>query len=831
MNAAAHPRLPLVWETGDLAGAAGPAASGPLLLELTTDELARRRDQGESWEGRSGPADSLLLGAVIAQLARYGAAADLPVRLSGEDHLITIEVGHQVTAEGASRLRSLRECAAAARAVLSGWQLGARFSVVIESDVQSRDVIYNFASCDNGRYRLTVRSATRPRGTASLDRIANHYASFFRAVVHSPDRLVADVSYLTTREVAALADLNNTWRSGAHESCIHHLVEAAASRDPAQTAVIQDGNRLTFGDLDQAAAALAVELLDAGITVGDRVGIIARRSIEFVVAAFAILRVGAAYVPLDSLLPVSRLKTLLGLSGASALLAEHDSLAAAAELTENCVTVPPYSQMRRLPRSALADSGVTGADLAYVIFTSGSTGEPKGVLLDHFGRTNMIADLNERFGLTSLDRTLVVSSPGFDMSVYDIFGTLAAGATVVLPDRGREYDVDHWARLIIDEEVTTWHSVPSALTLLLNIWPAGAAKDSRSALRLFLVGGDWIPASQPARVRAAFPLSRFYSLGGATEVSVDSVIHEVEPGQKATRPVPYGRPLANQSACVLDACGQAAGFDHPGELALGGAGVAWGYEGLPGLTASKFAPDPDAAKPGGRRYLTGDRARLRHDGQIELLGRLDQQVKIDGVRVELGEVQTALEADPLVREAAVLAARDANGRALSMVAFVVPAETGLVDLDALAASLLTRLEDRLPRAMLPARIEPLDALPVNANGKVNRLQLQVRASEQRAPRQPDRTRNHASGEFVAAVAETWAEVLGLDSSPSPAANFLALGGGSLAATQIILRLNRRFGADLTMRDVIGAGTVTSLAILVSERSGTGAESAIPRIKR
>jgi len=808
MNVLAHPYLPLVWEPG---GLAGPAASAPLVLAATGDER-------------------LLVAAVIAQLARYGAPADLMPQISAAGNL-TFGAARQGPEYAACRRRTLADCAATASSALRDWRPGTRFRVIVAADDHAREVAYEFAVGDHGQIQLAIRARNQPRGRAALDRLASHYASFLRALIRAPHQSIADVSYLTSAENAVLADLNDTQWPGAPRSCIHQLVEESVDRDPARLAAVQGASRLSYADLDQMATAQAAGLLDAGIAVGDRVGILARRSIEFIVAAFAVLKAGAAYVPLDPLLPASRLRSLYRTSAARLLLAEQDSAGTATGLTQNWLTVPPAAQMQRMPRSARPDRDITAADLAYVIFTSGSTGEAKGALLDHAGRTNMITDLNDRLGVTSRDRTLVVSSPGFDMSVYDIFGTLSAGATVVLPERGREYDVEHWARLILDERVTIWHSVPSALTLLLNVWSGCAGDEARPSLRMFLVGGDWIPVGQPARVRAAFPSSQFYSLGGATEVSVDSVIHQVEADAPATRAVPYGRPLRNQTTYVLDAFGRLAGIDQAGELALGGVGVGWGYEGQAGLTAGKFIPDPFGPRPGGRLYRTGDEARLRGDGRIELLGRLDQQVKVDGMRIELGEVQMALEADPLVHEAAVLAARDSAGRARYITAFVVPAEPDRRDPDALALALRARLEGQLPRATVPARIETLAALPLNANGKVDRRLLQARASRQDAL-EPQELPAAAPGDtFLAAVAGTWALVLGLDRGPPPEASFLALGGGSLAAMQIVLRLNRQFAADLTVRDVMGAETVAQLAELARARSGASTETTIPRQPR
>ncbi len=366
-----------------------------------------------------------------------------------------------------------------------------------------------------------------------------------------------------------------------------------------------------------------------------------------------------------------------------------------------------------------ADAGLPvtdPADLCYVIFTSGSTGRPKGALLDQRGRVNNFTDFNRRFRVGPGDAMISVSSLGFDMTSYDVIGTFMAGATLVLPDLARERDPAHWLDVMTTHRVTLWHSVPALLDMLLFA-AAELGVPALPDLRLVLLGGDWIPVDMADRLRALAPNAEVFSIGGTTEVSMDTMVHRIGEVDPSRPSVPYGRPMANQRAYVLDVDGHLAPVGVPGDLYFGGIGVAWGYTGPAALTAARFGPDPYAVTPGSRRYATGDLARYRSDGSLELLGRADLQVKIGGARIELGEVEVALRELPEV-SSAVAAARRVNG-VLSLVAYLVP-EPG-ADLD--PATVRRRLTGRLPAFMIPAVVVPLERIPLTPNGKVDRNRL------------------------------------------------------------------------------------------------------------
>src|SRR6185503_1776969 len=350
------------------------------------------------------------------------------------------------------------------------------------------------------------------------------------------------------------------------------------------------------------------------------------------------------------------------------------------------------------------ESGVGPADIAYVIYTSGSTGKPKGVVLDHRGRVNNFVDFNRRFNVSTGDALIALASLSFDMCAYDVFGILAAGATIVMPLAEEMQDAPAWARLMQKERVTIWHTAPAMLKMLVDHCESDPSLVPE-ALRLALLGGDWIPVTLPDRLRALVPEAKVVSMGGATECSMDSTIFEIEEVDPAWRSIPYGEPMANQRAYVLDEDHQPVPVLVPGELYLGGIGVGKGYFRRPELTAERFLDDPFWGVSGARMYRTGDLARWMEDGNLELLGRVDNQVKIRGFRIELGEIEARLRAHPAVREGVVVARADASGEK-RLVAYYVPrAQSELGEArfaHLLAGDLRKTLAADLPNYMIPS---------------------------------------------------------------------------------------------------------------------------------
>ncbi|MFE7121650.1 amino acid adenylation domain-containing protein, partial [Streptomyces sp. NPDC057654] len=584
--------------------------------------------------------------------------------------------------------------------------------------------------------------------TGLLDTMFDAYTRLVDALaVADWTRPVADP--LPTAGRAARAAANDT---GAGVPGVLHapFFRRAAERPQATALLWGEDGRTTYGELSARALRLAGSLAEHGVRRGDTVAIALPKGPDQIAAVLGVLAAGALYVPVGLDQPPSRRERVHRLSGARV-----------------CVTLPQepvpggitaVSVDERPALDAPAAPVPTGPDdLAYVIFTSGSTGEPKGVEITHGAASNTVTDVNERFGVESADRVLAVSALEFDLSVYDIFGPLTAGGALVLVDEEDRRDAASWLASVRRHRATVWNSVPALLDMLLT-----AAESTRppESLRLALVSGDWVGLDLPGRLAAQNPWCRLVALGGATEAAIWSNAHEITEVDPDWVSIPYGRPLRGQVFRVVDPFGRDCPDWVPGELWIGGAGVARGYRGDPARTGERFRE-----ADGERWYRTGDRARYWPDGTLEFLGRADHQVKIRGHRVELGEVEAALAAAPGVERAVAVV----TGTGRLAVAVTGVADTG--GLRAFAAA-------RLPPAMVPDHIVALDGLPLTPNGKTDRAALaRLVALEAGAPA---RTTTPPRGEHEQRIARAWADILdggGIGRED----DFFALGGDSLLA--------------------------------------------------
>ena len=440
---------------------------------------------------------------------------------------------------------------------------------------------------------------------------------------------------------------------------------ASARRDPSAVALVSQARTLTYGELRDSAYGIAAQLLAAGVRRGARVAVMMHKGWEQVAAAIGVSLTGAAYLPIDASLPEARRLQLIAAAGVRvALIQPQDPMAHAR-----------HTDLQMLP----VDAGVRGEsfalpevgerDLAYVIFTSGSTGTPKGVMIDHRGAVNTILDINRRFDLTATDRLLALSSLSFDLSVWDVFGALAVGAAVVIPAEDEVANPQRWSRYLRAQSVTVINAVPAFLQMLVDYLETQSSRDV-GPLRLVMMSGDWIPVTLPARLRALAPACHIESLGGATEVSIWSISHTIVAADAQRRSIPYGRPLLNQRLHVMhDDLSECPDW-VPGMLYIAGDGLALGYWGDARKTAQSFVPDPAAV--GGRMYRTGDFGRYLPEGVLEFLGRRDDQVKVQGHRIELAEIEAHLLTHPGVREAAVQP--QGSGAARALYAYVVTAD-------------------------------------------------------------------------------------------------------------------------------------------------------------
>jgi amino acid adenylation domain-containing protein len=628
-----------------------------------------------------------------------------------------------------------------------------------------------------------------------IEGMLRHLGRVLESAVEAPDRPLRELELLVDEERALfLAGARGADR-GFGETRLHTLVERAARSRPDAPALLFDGEAESFASLNERANRIAHELRAGGVRRGDRVGVLAERSAEQAAAILGVLKAGAAYVPLDPSLPAARLASMLGAVEPAAVLVQERLRGVELGAGARRVTIEEAGREANPAEDPPPRSGP--GDPAYVMFTSGSTGVPKGVVVTHAAVGNRIAWSQAEYPIRADDRVLHNASFGFDIAAWELFGPLSAGAAVVLPREGEHKDPAALVRLLADERVTVAHFVPSMLRQLLD---EPGFTELRS-LRLVCCGGEKLDRELHDRFFRELPgrtLAHFY---GPTEAAISSLSWTCTP-DLAPGAVPLGRPIANLRAYVLDETFRPVPEGVPGEIWLGGAGLALGYLGRPDLTAASFVPDPFSGDAGARLYRTGDLGKRTAEGTFQFLGRADHQIKIRGHRIEPGEVETVLERMPGVRQAVAVARGD--GADQRLVAYVagedVPPE----------ADLRAELRRTLPDPMVPAAFVALAEFPLDVNGKVDRSALPepgtaVVVSAHVPPRTPTEE----------VIAETWRTVLKRERIGATD-NFFDVGGNSLLATQVVSRLKATFAVELPLRRFFEASTVETLAAVVDE---------------
>ncbi|MDH6577689.1 non-ribosomal peptide synthetase [Kitasatospora sp. MAP5-34] len=509
--------------------------------------------------------------------------------------------------------------------------------------------------CQVMEHRDTLLLGWDVRRDVFPDGLAEEAFAAFTAAVH---RLAASDLAWEAHSVVELPAAQRERRERVNrtarplpEGLLHAGVVAQALATPDRTAVIASGTDMTYRQLLARAATVAEELCAHGDPAGQVVAVLMDKGWEQVVAVLGTLLAGAAYLPIDTDQPAARRDAMLADAGVGTVLVQPSSTADLPGLRMMIVDgTAEAAEAERTPLRAAAPD-----DLAYVIYTSGSTGTPKGVMISHRAALNTVTDINDRFAVGPGDRVLGLAALGFDLSVYDVFGPLARGGCLVLPDAERRADPAHWTELITRHGITLWNSVPAQLQMLDSFLSADGPTAGPVPLRLALLSGDWIPVPLAERIGRRLPQCELVGLGGATEAAIWSIVHPIDHQALTTPSVPYGTPLANQGWHVLDTDLYDRPDLVPGELYITGAGLALGYLGDATRTAERFRIHP---RSGERMYRTGDLGRYLPDGTIELLGRIDDQVKIRGHRVEPAELAAALEAHPAVSAAVALVSGD-----------------------------------------------------------------------------------------------------------------------------------------------------------------------------
>ncbi|MDA3804709.1 amino acid adenylation domain-containing protein [Clavibacter sp. CT19] len=598
---------------------------------------------------------------------------------------------------------------------------------------------------------------------------------------------------------------------------LHDGVHEAALRAPDAPALITgtgaSARVVTHGQLADRALRIAGALQRRGLGPGDLVGITLPRGADQAAAVLGVLSAGAAYAPIGVGQPPARRRAIHRAAGIRLVIAD-DPAAAGGDAPDAPALLRPADAAAEEPLAAPVRPPVSA--LAYVIHTSGSTGEPKGVEIAHDAAWSTVDAVGRMLDMGPADRILALSALDFDLSVFDVLGVLGAGGALVIPEEGEERDAPRWLDLVHEHGVTLWDTVPMLLDMLL------VAADDRpgllGTLRAALVSGDRVGTDLHGRlIRAAGPDTRLVALGGATEAAIWSNSWEVDGPLDGWASAPYGRPLPDQAFRVLDASGRDCPDWVPGELVIGGRGLARGYRGDPARTSAAFVEID-----GGRWYRTGDTGRYRPGGILEFLGRADRQVKLGGHRMELGEIEAAHAAAPGVRRAIALVVDGTAGRRHLHVA--IEPDDGH-DAAAVLAAATATAADRLPAYAMPRRVHLVDAWPLTANGKVDVRALGralADADAEADPARPDAATSTDADAAArpatpatpteAALAELWSGILG--TPPAPDAGFFAAGGDSLAMLRLVTAAQRRFGVDAGVRRFLEEPTVRAYAACI-----------------
>ena len=672
--------------------------------------------------------------------------------------------------------------------------------VEVESSTSKFDLLLAMTETTEG-LAGTIEYNTNLFDASTITRMLGHFENLLEAIVADPSQRISNLPLLTNRErEQLLIEWNDTYVDYQTSDHIHQLFEKQVESVPQNVALVFEGVSLTYGELNRRANQLANHLRALGIGPDVLVGICVNRSIEMVVGLLGILKAGGAYVPLDPSYPQERLSWMLEDAGCKvaltqqslnerlpknrvqliALDADWDKIATNSE--ENCL------------------SRTTDENLAYCIYTSGSTGQPKGALNTHGAIRNRLLWMQEAYQLRGADHVLQKTPYSFDVSVWEFFWPLMTGARMVLASPEGHRDAAYLIRLISEQQVTTIHFVPSMLQAFLR----EEGVESCRSLRRVICSGEALPPELQETFHARLG-AELHNLYGPTEAAIDVTFWACKP-ESGQRLVPIGRPIANTQIYLLDQNMQPVPNGTTGELYIGGVNLARGYLNQPELTAEKFVPNPFSAAAGSRLYRTGDLARYLADGQLAYLGRTDHQVKLRGFRIELGEIEAALAKHPSVSESVVIVSEEAASEK-RLVGYVVGAGASIPE----GGELRDYLKEKLPEYMVPSSFMALDAIPLSANGKVDRRALPKPSAAQRKMQAADivpRT------DLEKVIANVWQEALNLE----PVGiydNFFDLGGHSLLVSVVRNKLREVLDLDISLIHFYKHPTIKSLAEYLS----------------
>jgi amino acid adenylation domain-containing protein len=647
---------------------------------------------------------------------------------------------------------------------------------------------------------------------ATVTQIAEHFQNLLAAIVENPQTTVGKLPMLSeAQKQQILVEWNDTKRDYDLSRCIYQLFEERVKKNSNAVAVVFEGKELTYGELNSRANQLAHYLLSLGVKPETKVGICVERSLEMVIGLLGIQKAGGAYVPIDPTLPTERISYMLEDSQVPVLLTQNYLQATLPEYRGRAIDLDSDWEFIAAESEENPVSKVSSDNLIYIIYTSGSTGKPKGTMNTHKGVVNRILWMQDKYQLTPLDRVLQKTPFSFDVSGWEFWWTLITGARLIVAKPEKHKDPNYLVKLISEQKITTLHFVPSMLDIFLEVVDV---KSCRSLRKVFC-SGEALSITLQQRFFAQHK-AQLHNLYGPTEAAIDVTYWHCQPGTQLST-VPIGRPVANTQTYILNLDLQPVPIGVAGELYLGGVQLARGYLNRPELTAQKFIENPfvdDFQSP--MLYKTGDLARYLPDGNIEYLGRLDNQVKIRGNRIELGEIESILTQHHAVRESLVMAREDTRGNR-RLVAYIVSGET-----HATISSLREFIKSKLPDYMIPSALVILPQLPLTANGKVNRRALPA----------PDISNFNRSDNFVAPrdrieqqLVEIWSEVLNIN-QVGIKDNFFELGGHSLLAINLMAKIQRCFGKQFPLSTLFTSRTIEDLATLLREQKQDNSSSLV-----
>ncbi|NSB66306.1 non-ribosomal peptide synthetase [Clostridium saccharobutylicum] len=671
-------------------------------------------------------------------------------------------------------------------------------------------------------YRFDVFDSNFP-----IENVMSYFKILLESVVNYPCNAISQFEILRDEEKQKiLYDFNDTKANYSRNKTMHQLFEEQVEKTPDNLAAVFEGKEITYRELNERANQLAVFLKKKEINTGTPVAIIVERSMEMLIGVMGILKCGGAYVPIDPKFPITRIKTIIKNSNISCIVTQGEQIELIKELqkenndiksvicidiqedenfeNENIVTA---KELVNLPKENLGELS-TSEDIAYIIYTSGSTGTPKGVVIKHKPAINLIEWVNKKFNVGEKDQVLFVTSFCFDLSVYDMFGILAAGGSIRIASKDEVKDSQKLLNIICEEPITFWDSAPAALQQLVPLLPKDKEVVKNGKLRLIFQSGDWIPVTLPGIMKKAFPGVKVISFGGATEATIWSNYYEIEKVDPNWISIPYGKPIQNAKYYILDSNLNPCPMGVAGDLYIGGECLAEGYANDLKQTEERFIPNPFVQECNEKMYKTGDMARWMQDGNMEFLGRKDHQVKIRGYRIEIGEIEYQLLQHESIKEVFVMARED-ESKNKYLCTYIV-AEDELT-----VAELRQYLSHLLPAYMIPSYFIQIPNMPITSNGKIDRKALPM----------PDGSLNtgkvyeEPTNEIEEKLVHIWRKVLGINKLGIND-NFFDLGGDSLNAVRIIAAINKELNVEISLRDMFDFSEIKTLSKQIQQKNKT-----------